>query len=640
MRQMALAGFVSLMMACGDSFVPGEGGDAADMAALADLATSGPCAGVACGAGRCEVVGMEESAAPSCVCDAGFIPQGLTCVQAPATPAIAVNITGAPITTEAGGRATLSIQLSRQPTHAVTIPVKLSRPTIAAASAGELIFIPEVWNIPQTLTITGIDDGMSGSESTYFVLLGPATSQDAGFMGLEAAATLTSQDTRCGDGMRNGAEQCDPPSASQFCAYGQSSCTVCDASCRMVSGQPGGRCGDGILHASGGEQCDGSALQGGAACPAGTTGTPGCDGDCKLDLSACATAVASIWAGNSTTCAIKANKQALCWGANQGGIVGPGESNVPAPAPLTRLGGANALAIGQAHLCALTPSGGVKCWGENRDGQLGDGTTQNRREPVDVSGLTSGVKSISAGRTHVCAVMTSGGVKCWGDNQNGQLGNGSTSDSPEPVDVGGLSGVQSVAAGSSHTCALLTGGAVRCWGANSRGQLGDGSDTNRRSPVAVQGLSDARAIAAGTITSCAALTSGAVKCWGSNQSGQLGDGTTDTRYTPDVVSGLSDVKALSMGELHVCAVTNAGGVKCWGNNQYGQLGDGTTTLRTTPVNVTGLQSGVKFAPAGYNHTCAVLTSGGARCWGSNANQQIGDDDYTNRTTPTRIVGIQ
>ncbi len=151
--------------------------------------------------------------------------------------------------------------------------------------------------------------------------------------------------------------------------------------------------------------------------------------------------------------------------------------------------GRPASAAGDTYTCALTTAGGLKCWGWNGFGQLGDGTFANRTTPVDVTGLTSGVAGVSAGGRYSCALTTAGGLKCWGDNSLRQLGDGTTTDRTTPVDVVGFtSGAAALSTGKSHTCAVTTAGGVKCWGFNNTGQIGDGTTTDRPTPVDVVGF--------------------------------------------------------------------------------------------------------------------------------------------------------
>ncbi len=240
-----------------------------------------------------------------------------------------------------------------------------------------------------------------------------------------------------------------------------------------------------------------------------------------------------------------------------------GSDNLSAQASIT---------AGRNHTCALLATGAVKCWGHNASGQLGDGTTTDRLTPTAATGLASGVTAITTGRNHTCALLATGAVACWGYNPDGRLGDGSTTDRHTPTAVTGLpSDVTAITGGTRHTCALLGTGAVACWGDNNVGQLGDGSTTDRHTPTAVTGLpSDVTAITAGTEHTCALLGTGAVTCWGNNASGQLGDNTTTDRHTPTAVTGLaSGVTAISAGHHHTCALLATGALTCWGWNGYG-----------------------------------------------------------------------
>ncbi len=351
----------------------------------------------------------------------------------------------------------------------------------------------------------------------------------------------------------------------------------------------------------------------------------------------------SIAAGASHTCALTWDGGVKCWGSNSGGQLGDGTlTDRWQHASVTGLdSGVQAIAAGSAHTCALTAEGGVKCWGWNAYGQLGDGTTTDRLIPVNVSGLSSDVQAIATGNTHTCALTVGGGIKCWGYNEFGQLGDISTTDRWTPVDVSEFpSGIQAIAAGKSHTCALTTGGGVKCWGRNNYGQLGDEQFDNwRLTPVDVSGLSsDVQAIGAGDSHTCALTIDGGVKCWGYGDRNQLGDGTTgNMTWSPVDVKGLNnDVHAIAIGFTHSCALTRHGGVKCWGDNSSGQLGDGTITARLTAVDVFGLSSGIRSISAGGRHTCAMTAGSLPKCWGNNDDGQLGVSGHTFVYQPTPV----
>lgn len=354
------------------------------------------------------------------------------------------------------------------------------------------------------------------------------------------------------------------------------------------------------------------------------------------------TNVRAIAAGSQHTCALTTAGRVKCWGHNGEGQLGDGTTvHRPVPVDVVGLrGGVADVAPATAHTCALV-AGAVKCWGSNEDGRLGDGTLTDSLTPVDVIGLTSGVAEVAAGWVHTCALTTTGGVKCWGKNGSGRLGDGTTEDRSTPVDVVGLtSGVAALSPGLGHTCALTTIGGVKCWGSNSHGALGDGTTEKRSTPVDVVGLtSGVAAIAAGSGHTCALTTAGAVKCWGVNNAGKLGDGTTEGyRTTPvDVVGLASGVSAIAAGTQHTCALTATGGVKCWGAHYYGELGDGTTENHSSPVDVAGLTSGVVAIAASTERTCALTTTGRVKCWGANWYGQLGDGTRTHSSTPVDVV---
>jgi len=298
------------------------------------------------------------------------------------------------------------------------------------------------------------------------------------------------------------------------------------------------------------------------------------------------------------------------------------------------------IATGSGHSCAVI-NGAAKCWGNNDHGQLGDGTKTNRTTPVAVSGLSSGVTDISITTWHSCAIQN-GAAKCWGENDHGQLGDGTKTDRLTPTTVSGLSsGVTDIEASVNAACAVHNG-AAKCWGWASYEYSGESAQPDRTTPVTISGLSSGVTSISTSGASGCAIQNGAAKCWGYNEFGQLGDGTKTERPSPITPSGLSSgVTYIGMGGFSSCAIHN-GAVKCWGLNAYYNRTSVSKTDNTgslTPVAVSDLSSGIdSLAPAGW-HAC-VAQNGAAKCWGLNASGEIGDGTKTNRLNQrTAVSGL-
>ncbi len=299
--------------------------------------------------------------------------------------------------------------------------------------------------------------------------------------------------------------------------------------------------------------------------------------------------------------------------------------------------GTSRIAAGYNHTIALKNDGTVWAWGWNHQGQLGDGTTTDSAEPVMVKGL-NGATALTAGYYHSAALMNDGIVWAWGSNMYGQLGNGTTNNSPVPVKVKNLTGVKVISRGGSHTIALKNDGTVWAWGSNECGQLGDGTTTNSLVPVMVESLTGIVAVTGGAYHTAALKSDGTVWAWGSNRMGQLGDGTTVDSPVPVMVSGLSGITSLASGEHHVAALKSDGTVWSWGANSTGQLGDGTMANSALPVRVSGL-TGVLEINAGFTYSMALTGEGAVWCWGANTQGQLGNGTTGNSSVAVKVPGL-
>jgi alpha-tubulin suppressor-like RCC1 family protein len=351
-----------------------------------------------------------------------------------------------------------------------------------------------------------------------------------------------------------------------------------------------------------------------------------------------ATQVAS---GYQHSCALLSTGHIDCWGYDKQGQLGNGtekrvEDN---PVEVENIGDASQVAAGGDDSCALLSTGHIDCWGDNMDGQLGDGSTTGSLTPVEVQDLVDPSQVTAGGddeRAHACGLLSTGHIDCWGSNQFGELGNGGSTKSDMPVEVQDITDATQVSAGDRSTCAVLATGHIDCWGS----QLGNGTDESSNTPVEVQDITNATQVAVGGFSTCAVLSTGHIDCWGANEDGQLGDGTTESTDTPVEVQGITEATRVSAGELFTCAVLSTGHAGCWGAGGLGQLGDGSTVSTDAPVEVQDISSGSQVA-AGSKHACALVSTSQVECWGYNKQGQLGDpsDRKEITDTPVGVFGL-
>ena len=346
-----------------------------------------------------------------------------------------------------------------------------------------------------------------------------------------------------------------------------------------------------------------------------------------------ASVTSMISTSGNVFCALNTNSQMYCWGAGANGLIG---SNVVCRGP----GYCSSL---QSFPIAVTSSSGT--------------------------GNLSGVRQIANDYFNTCALMQTGIVRCWGENNFGEMGNGTTQPwynvypSDTVVDINGtgsLSQVRSIAAGGFSSCAALASGALACWGM----EQGSSPPNYTATPILIAGidnvgtLSGVSAVSVGLQSSCALLTGGAVACWGDNSAGELGSilitndkGPTSTY--PQLVSGTGSngtvITSVAVGAWHACALTQTGGVMCWGWNMSGQLGIGLDPVvqefayAPTPVlgsSGNGALTGIVAVTSGDFHSCALTSAGTVYCWGGNTFGQLGNNSSAaSENLPVQVTGV-
>jgi alpha-tubulin suppressor-like RCC1 family protein len=386
------------------------------------------------------------------------------------------------------------------------------------------------------------------------------------------------------------------------------------------------------------------AVAGGAGMAAASAGAA------AASISPARTGAGHPAAAGGTAAAGTASRTVLAWGRNAFGALGDAtttDSDVPVRVHLPAGIKVTQVRAGCIHTLALTSRGHVLAWGANGDGQLGDGSTTSSDVPVKVK-IPGGTKvtSVRAGCVFSLALTSTGQVLAWGDNLDGQLGDGSTSNSDTPVRVRLPAGtrVTAISAGQDFSLARTSRGQVQAWGHGDGGQLGDGSTSNSDTPVKVKLPTGARvkALAAGGAHSLA-LTSDGLFAWGFNDDGQLGDGTTTSSATPVrifiLVRGrsLGHVTSLFAGCNHSLVLFSGGALFAWGDNTFGQLGDSTSTSSDKPVGV-ALPAGarVRAVSAGCTDSYALTAKGSVLAWGYNGFGELGNGSDTQSSTPVRV----
>jgi cysteine-rich repeat protein len=520
----------------------------------------------------------------------------------------------------------------------------------------------------------GAGDAAAGTGSGGADGGGGGGAASAAGAGGDAGASVTDPSTDCGDGALQASEACDD---NNFVPG--DGCAACKIEPGFLCRAEPSVCVDIDECALGTDDCVDTA-----PCK-NTVGSFDCECDPEYTWNGrtCVPAVRLVTAADAHTCVLSTMGAVRCWGWGTFGLPGYGNTNTigddetPDSVGDVDLGSTtDQLVAAGSHTCAISTTGALRCWGSGAFGKLGYGNTSDIGDDeaprsageVDVGGP---VQQVAIGFDHTCALLTSGAVRCWGRGRFGQLGYGNENDvgddespaSAGDVDVGGP--VKQIAASGYHTCALLASGGVRCWGMGEWGELGYGNNVdffpdttedvnivgNNETPASMGDVDvggEVQQIVAGGHRTCALLTSGAVRCWGAGDGGALGYGNTDTIGDDETPASAGDVdvggpvRQLSVGNGVVCALLVTGGLRCWGYvwTGGGSLGYGNMESigdDETPASAGDLHIGgpVRQISAGALHHCALLARGSVRCWGYAGQgalgygnlENIGDDEF-------------
>ena len=454
-----------------------------------------------------------------------------------------------------------------------------------------------------------------------------------------------------------------------FCSFPD---TGCPSGSRFESGAGDDLGGECVPEGNPADASTTCGAVGQACCVDGEVGSPPCLDNGFCSNGTCAQCVTDVGTGLRHNCYLKQDHTVWCSGENRSGQLGNGgTSTVAIATPVqvrdmanTVVADATGLALGGVHSCAIRAGGEVWCWGENNTctdgGQLGDGTTTNRDRAVPVIRTNNmrltDIVELGASYCNTCARDSTGGVWCWGDNENNRLGDGTivsrTKAAPVLVAAGGaaFTGAAELSVGDQHACVRKTNGETWCWGSNYAGQVGNTTKVN--APVPVKVMDTTISISAGRYHTCAVKTDNSVWCWGQGWQGRLGNGkgdrdsgsTLDEPTPKPALTALGGTpfggaKSVAAGAVS-CSLSTTNAASCWGAAQYGQTGTGGGTYVPAPVlDVDGKPlTSVERLVTKFTRVCAFLTSGRLVCWGRNSEGEMGDGTFVNHglATPIRL----